>query len=356
MSGFFRRLVLGFVLIASAASLLLWSDLGSRTLPAVAAPAVRVMRVALLQHASQPVLDEGRDGVVAGLADRGWVEGRNLDLKRYDAQGDMAVANSIAKEMAAGRYDLLITLTTPSTQAVANANRAGATRHIFGLVNDPYSAGIGARRDNLLDHPAHLTGYGSLQPVALGFKTAREMNPALATVGVVWNPAEANSEAQVKLARAVCAELGIRLQEAAVENSAGVGEAAAALVARGVEAIWAPGDGAVMTALEAVVGAARKGRIPVFSVIPPSVKRGTLFDLGANFVEVGRLTGQLAGDVLNGRDPVTIPIDNVMPGFLAVNRQALAGLKAAWTISDAHSSGARLVIDAAGVAHAQAAR
>ena len=366
MLGSLRRLALGLALITATAALLLLSDLGSRLKPAApavgdaAAPAagltapVRVMRLALLQHVSQPALDEGREGLIAGLADRGWVEGRNLTLTRYNAQGDMPVAISIAKEMVSGGYDLLLTITTPSTQAVANANQAGKSRHVFGIVNDPFSAGIGAHRDRPLDHPAHLAGYASLQPVALGFKTARDMNSTLASVGVVWNPAEANSEAQVKLARAACTDLGLKLVEAAIENSAGVGEAAAALVARGVDAIWVPGDGAVLTALEAIVAAAKKGRIPVFTVIPTSVKRGTLFDLGANFVEVGRLTGQLAGDILNGRDPAGIPIDNVMPALLMLNRQALAGLKASWTFSEAHLADARLVIDADGIAHTTA--
>ena len=48
-----------------------------------------------------------------------------------------------------------------------------------------------------------------MQPIEQAFKTAREMNPVLGKVGVAWNAAEANSEAQVKLARKVCAELGI---------------------------------------------------------------------------------------------------------------------------------------------------
>src|SRR5687767_1078504 len=186
----FRRLILGFSLIAAASALLLFSDFGSRTKPAVPPgpggsdaptppPAARHVRIAVLQHASQLVLDQGRAGVFAGLAERGWEQGKNVTLKYYNAEGDMAVAQAIAKEMAGGGYDLLLTISTVSMQAVANANRAGKTPHVFGLVSDPYGAGVGINRENHLDHPPHLAGYATMQPVAQAFKTAREMNPEL---------------------------------------------------------------------------------------------------------------------------------------------------------------------------------
>lgn len=304
-----------------------------------------------MQHASQAVLDDGRAGMLAGLAERGWVKDRNYALTFYNPQGDMPVAQAIAKEMVSGGFDLLLSISTVSMQAVANANRAGTTPHVFGLVSDPYGAGVGINRDNHLDHPAHLAGYGTMQPVALSFKTAREMNPALATVGVIWNAAEANAEAQVKLARAVCAELGLTLLEATIDNSAGVAEAANALVSRGIEALWLGGDVTVLSAVDAVIAAARKGRIPAFSVIPPHVRRGALFDLGADYTEVGRLTGLLASDILNGKNPATLSIDNLMPEVLMINRKALAGLKGNWSIPDSVAKRAHLIIDENGVEH-----
>lgn len=357
MSGIFRSLMLGITLIAATSALLLLSDLRSRVKPADAEPApaapVRKMSVALLQHASIKNLDDGRDGVLAGLAEQGWREGENLEVRRYNAEGDMAVAQTIAKAMVGGRHDLLLTISTTSLQAVANANKAAKIRHVFGIVTDPYAAGVGINRDNHLDHPAHLAGYATMQPVELSFQTARRMNPALARVGVVWNAAETNSEAQVKLARKVCAGLGIELVEATVENSAAVGESAAALVARGVDAIWVGGDVTVITAIDTVIAAARKGRIPAFSVVPNNIKRGMLFDLGADYFEVGRITGVLAGEVLNGRDTATVSIDNRMPETLTLNLRAVLDLKDKWVVPDDLVPRAANYIDLQGVEHSK---
>jgi ABC-type uncharacterized transport system substrate-binding protein len=334
--------------MAAAAAVLLLSDLGSRVSTAPKANAGRVMRVAMLQHASQAILDQGRDGMIAGLKEKGWEQGKNLELKLYNAEGDNAVSQTIAKEMAGGGYDLLMTISTVSLQAVANANKAGGTKHVFALVSDPSIAGVGVSKANPLDHPAHLAGFGTMQPIAEAFKVAREMNPALAKVGVVWNAAEANSEAQVKLARKVCAELGIELMESTVDNSSGVAEAAGALVARGADALWMGGDVTVMTAADSLIATAKKGRIPVFTVIPPNVKKGSLFDLGADYPEVGRLAGNLAGEILSGRSPATVPITNVMPEMLALNELATQDLKATWKITHAMRQRAQLIMDAKG--------
>jgi ABC-type uncharacterized transport system substrate-binding protein len=339
----FRRLLLGLSLIAGASALLLFSDLGSRVRTAGPEPTEGVpRRLALLQHASQAILDEGRKGMLAGLAERGWVEGKNLDVRLFNAEGDVTVGQAIAREMANGGNDLLMTISTPSLQAVANANRSTRIPHVFGLVTDPVAAGVGISGPT--DHPAWLAGYGTMQPVAQSFALAKKINPALRAVGVIYNAGEANAVAQVKLARTETEKLGLELVETSVDNSAGVGEAAAALTARGVEAIWVPGDVTVMTAIDSVVAAARRARVPVFSVIPPNVRRGALFDLGADYHEVGRLTGLLAGDILHGTDPATIRIENVMPEILTVNLQTAAELGPAWKIPPDLLAQARMVI------------
>ena len=92
----------------------------------------------------------------------------------------------------------------------------------------------------------------------------------------------------------------------------------------------------------------------MFSIAPPAVKRGTLFDLGANFYEIGRETGQLAARILQGANPAEIPVVNFVTQKLAVNRLALAGLKDRWQLPGDLVARASLVIDDQGV-HEKAA-
>ncbi len=367
-----RRLALGLFLIAAASAVLLFSDLGSRAkkpaasaraaapsdssaagLPAPSSPLpAHKPRVALLQHSSQMVLDQLRQGVLDGMAERNWPKD-SYEFAYFNAEGDMPVAQTIAQRMATGGYDLLISISTPSLQAVASANREGRTPHIFGGVTLPSAAGVGISATNPLDHPAHLAGYGTMQPVARCFELAIKLNPSLKTVGTLYNAAESNAEAQMKLARAVCQKLGLTLLETTVENSAGVSEAANAIISRGAEAVWVCGDTTVLSAVDTVVAACRKGSVPLFTVIPPNAKKGGLFDVGANYTQVGHLVGHLAGEVLSGtKKPAEIPITNVVPETFVINLRALAGLRPGWSIPADLRATATLVIDENGVEHA----
>jgi ABC-type uncharacterized transport system substrate-binding protein len=224
-----------------------------------------------------------------------------------------------------------------SLQTIANANRnASRTRHVFGIVSDPYSAGVGVDPTNHLIHPPYMTGYGSMQPVATIFRTAREMRPELKRVGLAWNPAEANSLSQTRVARVVCADMGIELVEANAENSTAAMEAVNSLLARGVEAIWISGDITISLASKMLITSATRAQIPVFTSLSGSVRDGALFDLGANYEELGHITGLLAADVLDGKNPAEIPVENRVPERFLLNETVLPRLKDRWTISAAH--------------------
>ena len=328
----FKRLALGLILILLASATLLYTDVGSREARKDTGGPIRV---ALVGHASVRALEDGANGAIEALAARGYADRDRIQLSRFCAENDIATANTIAREVTSGSYDFILSMSTISLQTVAGANKTGAkTRHVFGLVSDPYGAGVGISRENHLEHPPYLTGYGCLQPVESIFRMARVMRPGLQRVGLVWNAAEANSVAQTTIARRVCSDLGIELIEANADSSTGAIEAAGSVLARGAEAIWISGDITVSTASEPIIAAAKKTGIPVFSSLPLTIKSGALFDLGANYVEVGRTVGEMAADVLDGKDPATIPVENYVPEAFLYNETALEGLRDRWTIPD----------------------
>jgi putative tryptophan/tyrosine transport system substrate-binding protein len=339
-----KRLLLGISLIVLASAALLFSDLPQRRHKSGGIP-----RIGLLQHASVILLDETVHGMVDSLAEHGFTDGKTIVIQRYNAHGDIATANSIAKEMVNSHFDLLLTASTLSLQAVANANRDGKTVQVFGAVADPAVAGVGISHDKPLDHPANLVGIGSFLPVENAFKIARQMFPALKTVGVAWNPAEANSRAFTEKAREACKAMGIELLEANVENSNGVLEAEDSLVSRGAQALWIGGDVTISVAVDSVVSVGHKAHIPVFTITPGKPDRGTLFDYGANFYQIGKQAGELAAKILRGEDPRQIPITNMVPVWFVVNKQALKGLRDPWSIPDDVLGRADVAVDGSGV-------
>lgn len=150
-------------------------------------------------------------------------------------------------------------------------------------------------------------------------------------------------------ARSVSRELGISLIEANAENSSTVLEAVNSVISRGAEAIWVGGDNTVILALNSVIAEAKKARIPVFTIVPSDPKRGTLFDLGTNFHEAGKLTGKLAAEILSGANPATIPIEDIAPRKLVINMLALNGLRDSWGVPKDVIAQADVVVDKTGV-------
>ena len=343
LATFLRRALPTVVLLAGASALLLATDRasGRRTLPAVA----------VLQQVSTAVLDDAVRGMLEGLADRGFVDGKTATIRRYNAEGDLAQANAIAREIAGGPFDLALTSSTPSLQALATANARGRVVHVFSAVADPFSAGVGLDRRDPLVHPRHLVGYGSLAPVDATFGILQRIGAGVKRVGVAHNPAESNSRRFMELARASCRARGLELLEAAVENSSGVVEAIQSTIARGAEVIFVPGDTTVASVIDSVVATAAKAGVPVFTVVPGAPDRGTFFDVGFDFREVGLLAGHAAGDILAGQDPATIPIGETsreIPPRLTVNLAAPGCDRSRWRVPDDLLTQAKVVIDATG--------
>jgi ABC-type uncharacterized transport system substrate-binding protein len=342
-----RKLSLGVGLVICCSALLIGWDYvdhqGRRKVP----------RVAILQQSSTPVLDDCVKGMIDGLATAGFKDGSTMQLELYNAENDSSMANAIARQITDGSFDLVLTSSTVSMQIVASANTGGRVQHVFGAVADPYVAGVGLDRNDPMHHPRHLVGYGTFLPVDGTFQLARRLNPALHKVGVAHNPAEANSRVFMAKAREICSKLGIELLEAPVENGASVKEGIDSVIARGAEAIWIGGDVTVSSSLDMVITAAKRARIPVFSILPGKrPDQGTFFDLGVDFVQVGQLTGELAASLLRGEDPAKIPIRDVLDRVnkrLTLNAAIIKDFKDPWRLTPSIREEIDVLVDDTGI-------
>ena len=297
------------------------------------------VRLAIVQPASLGAFEDALKGLNASLARHGYTDGGKASIKYYNAQGDIPTSNDIARQVTNGSADLIISLGTLALQSVANANRQANVRHVFGVVTSAASAGVGVSATDPLGHPTWMTGYTSLVPIRPALDLAREFNPGLRQVGLVWHTSEASSQTQTADAR------GIELIEANADSTSEVGPAAQSLVSRQVDALLITGDVLVITAADQLIKAARAGRIPVISVVTPNFRKGALFDLGADYVGIGTEVGELAASVLDGAEIAKLPVLNKAPPSLNVNVLALEGLRDTWRLPPELLGRAQRVID-----------
>jgi putative tryptophan/tyrosine transport system substrate-binding protein len=327
-----KALWLMVVMVISISAVLLFSDLENRQARRIKAKRPFPL-VAVVQYSSTTLLDSHVAGVVDGLTKRGMVAPDGKNLHKFNANGELSMANTIAKEITNGQYEVVITSSTVMLQTFAKVNREVKKLHIFGAVTDPQGAGVGITGREPSQHPEYLAGIGTFQPVIKAFRIVRELNPRIKKVGVVWNPGEQCSDACLKQARQVCAELGIELVEAIATNTNEVAEAVRSLLAKGVEAVWIGGDTVAISSSGMIIKLAGEAGVPVFTNEPKDADRGALFGLGANYFTVGQYTGEMAADILEGiKKPSDIRIENVVPELLEINREVLTRMGKNWLI------------------------
>lgn len=284
-------------------------------------PAGKTFKIGLAQFTTHPALDAARDGVIQALKDGGFENGKNLQLDLQNANGDVATTTTIAQKYKDANVDLIVAVSTPMLQASLTVTKNDKKPPIiFNSVTDPVAAGAGASPG---DHVENVTGIQALPPVKDAMATMLRVVPNAKKVGIIWNPAEKNSEVATGIARQAAKDLNLELIEANVNKADEVVTAAQSLVGKGVQAFFISTDSTVVAGLEALVKVAIDSKIPLFSNDPDSAKRGSVTALGLDYYDTGYQSGQMAVKFLKGELKIaSTPIEQQKKGSLAVNLKA----------------------------------
>jgi len=261
--------------------------------------------VALTQIVDHPAADSVREGILKALQDSGYEKGKSLNLIYENAQGSPVTATQIAKKFVALKPDLIISITTPSTQAMVKANENYSLPIVFAAVTDPIASGVVPS----LSHPGgHVTGATDAAPIKQQLEFFKKVLPNLKTLGILYNPGDNSSATPVKEARQAAKELGITLVEATAFKTADVPSASQQLAGQKVDAIFVPLDNTILSAMEAVLKVANQYKIPVVSSDKDSVAQGALASSGYTHFDTGYAAGKLAVQVLQGASPGDLPV------------------------------------------------
>ena len=172
--------------------------------PVLAAEPVTVAVTAIVEH---PALDAARDGIKAALLAGGYEEGKDLTFTYQSAQGNPATAAQIARKLVGEAPAVIVPISTPSAQAVVGATKTIPV--VFTAVTDPVAAKLVAD----LAHPGgNVTGMSDLSPIGKHLDLIKEITPKVKTLGVIYNPGEANSLALLELLRREAPARGITIE------------------------------------------------------------------------------------------------------------------------------------------------
>ena len=277
---------------------------------AAAAEAPRV--IAISQIVEHPGLDRVRQGILDGLQKAG-VDAASSRVLYESAQGDLATTVQIARRFVGLNPAIIIAIGTPSAQAAVRATKAIPI--VFGGIGDPLGAGLVRN----LQHPSgNVTGSGALTPVEPQLDILKLLLPAATRVGLLSNPAEANSRAAVDAFVQAATPRGYACRVQAVTSSSETLTAASSLVGK-VDLIYVPTDSTVVSSMDSVVKVQLGSKLPVFTSESGGAARGALAAAGFDWYEIGLDTGAIAARVLDGEKPGDIPVKQATSISLSLN-------------------------------------
>ncbi len=258
-------------------------------------------RVSFNQIVEHPALDALRQGVKDELADQGY----NVQYHEHIAQGNIATANLIAKQILGEQPDVAVGIATPTAQACAQAIKQIPI--VFAAVTDPVGAGL----VQSLEQPGgNITGTTDMSPIDRQLELILEFLPDLKRLGVIYNSGEANSVTLVRVLKEEAEKRGIQVEAATVSNSAGVFQAAKSLIGRS-EAVYIPTDNTVVSAFEALTQIGYQAKLPIFAADTDSVGRGAIAALAVDYYQMGRQTGEMVARVFQGAKPGEMPVETL---------------------------------------------
>ena len=289
--------------------------LGGIAAPMVGGPvrAADVARmIAITQIVEHPDLDRVRQGVLDAMKAAG-VDGPGYRILYESAQGDIATTVQIARRFVGLDPAIIVAIGTPSAQAVVRATRTIPV--IFGGIGDPLGAGL--VQD--LQHPGgNVTGSGALTPVGPQLDILKLLLPAATRIGVLSNPAEANSRAAVEALTRAATPRGYTCRVQAVSASSETMMAASDLVGK-VDVIYVPTDSTVVSSMDSVVKVELASKLPVFTSESGGAVRGALAAAGFDWYAIGQDTGAIVARVLGGEKPDEIPVKQATSISLRLN-------------------------------------
>lgn len=274
--------------------------------------------VGILYSAPIDGLGDETSAFRAGLAEIGYIDGRNVSFEYRSADNHMDRLRALANDLVHRRVAVIFSASTAATVLAAKA----ATNEIpivFSMGADP--VGIGAVA-SLARPGGNVTGITVLAGELIGkrFELLHEIVPTAATVAYLVNTANpAFSEAALKMRADNARAAGLRLLVVDASSPNDIDRAFASLVAENAGALLVGPDTLFQTQRDQIVALAARYRIPASYPWPDDVSAGGLFSYGADFPDVFHKAGTYVGRILKGEKAADLPVQQPTKFRFAVN-------------------------------------
>jgi putative tryptophan/tyrosine transport system substrate-binding protein len=263
-------------------------------------------------------------GLLRGLAETGYVEGRNLSLEWRWARDQYDRLPTLAADLVQRRVAVIIAIGSARSPLAARA-ATSTIPIVFELGSDPVDLGL----VESLNRPGrNVTGSTTLGRELLRkrLEMLRGLVPGSASVGLLINPNNPNSEPSVIDLKALAHSKGWELHVVEASTEQDLERAFANLAQLHVGLLLHATDALFNSQGTRIAGLAERYSIPTIYTQREPVVAGGLMSYGADLGDQYREAGVYAGRILKGEKPANLPVLQPTKFELVINLKTAKAL------------------------------
>jgi putative tryptophan/tyrosine transport system substrate-binding protein len=247
------------------------------------------------------------NGLIEGLRELGYVEGRNIRFEYRWAEGRFDRLPELAADLVRLPVDVIVAF---ATQAAEVAKKQTSTIPIvMAGVSDPVGAGLASS----LAHPgSNVTGTSSLAAalVSKQLELLKLVAPSNAGVATIFNPTNMTSQAlQVKEAKSAAQRLGLQLRFLEVQATSEFEAAFATIAQEKIEVLLILTDALYLANFKALAELSMKSRLITMAGYRTFADAGGLMSYGSNYLYSYKAAAPYVDKILKGNRAGDLPID-----------------------------------------------
>jgi putative ABC transport system substrate-binding protein len=309
-----RREVLSFAVRASAAGAFATKSWGANAQP-------NMPRVAYLMDRSGP--NEFERAFLIGLREHGYIPGQNIDIEYRWSGGKSERLPALAHEIAAAKFDLIVTAGSESVKALTAAT--ATIPIVMASSQDAVGDGLVA---SLARPGGNVTGRSvyarELTPKRVALLA--EVVPGLTRIGAIWNALNPAALAQWRETETAAHTLGIAAEPLKVRFPDDLDSVMGRAKDAGVTGIIILSDSVSIANRTEIGASARQHGLPTIFTNKAYLQGGGLMSYGPDVAESYRLSAAYVDRVLNGADPANLPVEQPTAFELVINLKTASAL------------------------------
>jgi putative ABC transport system substrate-binding protein len=253
--------------------------------------------VGIIQLAPHPALDAATQGFKDALTAKLQAEGKTVEFKYENAQGDSNTCNTIVNSFVSSDVDLIMANATAALAAAYNATDkipilgTSITEYGVALDLDNFNGTVGGNVSGTSDL-APLTEQAQMMIDTLGLESG-------AKIGLIYCSSEPNSQYQVDVVKEYLNGKGMVCTDYKFSDSNDL-SSIAAKAADESDAIYVPTDNTVASNTEIINNVCAPAKVPIFAGEEATCTGCGYATLSISYYNIGSVTGEMAAEILLG--------------------------------------------------------